>query len=277
MTPAIKPDRMGILLRVGLFILIGWLGTVIFSFLMYTVAGIGIFATSAMSTFAAAAVANAITVRVYERGRLSDLGLGWTATSKREMFLGFAAAAGAAVVILGGPLATGFAHFEPSPGVEHPWASFLFVSLVLLFGAAGEEMLFRGYAFQLLVRSIGPFATILPVSFLFGLAHLGNLNSTLLGVINTALWGILLGFAYWRTNALWLPIGLHFGWNFTLPLFGVNLSGFTMGVTGYALHWRTGDLVSGGAYGPEGSVLASGIVVALFFVIQRAFPELPEE
>ena len=118
MTPAIKPDRMGILLRVGLFILIGWLGTVIFSFLMYTVAGIGIFATSAMSTFAAAAVANAITVRVYERGRLSDLGLGWTATSKREMFLGFAAAAGAAVVILGGPLATGFAHFEPSPGVE---------------------------------------------------------------------------------------------------------------------------------------------------------------
>jgi uncharacterized protein len=148
---------------------------------------------------------------------------------------------------------------------------------VLLFGAAGEEMLFRGYAFQLLVRSIGPFATILPVSVLFGLAHLGNLNSTLLGVINTALWGILLGFAYWRTNALWLPIGLHFGWNFTLPLFGVNLSGFTMGVTGYALHWRTGDLVSGGAYGPEGSILASGIVVALFFVIQRAFPERPED
>jgi membrane protease YdiL (CAAX protease family) len=276
MTPADeKPTRLGILLRVGLFILIGYLGMVIFPFIIYPLAGIVV--TSAMATFAAAAVANAITVRIYERGRLADLGLAWTVTSKREMFIGFAAAAGAAVVILGGPVITRFANFERSPGVEHPWASFLFVSLVLLFGAAGEEMLFRGYAFQLLVRSIGAFATILPVSILFGIGHLNNPNATLLGIVNTVLWGVLLGFAYWRTNALWLPIGLHFGWNFALPLFGVNLSGFTMGVTGYALHWRTGDLWSGGAYGPEGSILASGIVVALFFVIQRAFPELPED
>ncbi len=276
MTPADqKPTRLGILLRVGLFILIGYLGVVIFPFIIYPLAGLMV--TSAMTTFAAAAVANAITVRIYERGRLADLGLGWTATSKRELFIGFAAAAGAAAIILAGPVITGFANFERSPAVEHPWASFLFVSLVLLFGAAGEEMLFRGYAFQLLVRSIGAFATILPVSILFGIGHLNNPNATLLGVVNTVLWGVLLGFAYWRTNALWLPIGLHFGWNFTLPLFGVNLSGFTMGVTGYALHWQTGDLWSGGAYGPEGSLLASGIVVVLFFVIQRAFPELPED
>jgi membrane protease YdiL (CAAX protease family) len=275
MTPAAKPTRSGIALRVGLFILIGWLGMVIFPLLFYPVSGILV--TSAMATFASAAVANAITVRVYERGRLSDLGLAWTPASKRELFLGFAAAAAAAVVILVGPLATGFAYFERAPGVEHRWASLMFVSLVLLFGAAGEEMLFRGYAFQLLVRSIGAFATILPVSILFGMEHLGNPNATLLGAINTTLWGILLGFAYWRTNALWLPIGLHFGWNFTLPLFGVNLSGFTMGVTGYALHWRSGDLWSGGAYGPEGSILATGIVVVLFFVIQRAFPERAED
>jgi membrane protease YdiL (CAAX protease family) len=275
MTAADKPTRVGILLRVGLFILIGWLGMVIFPFLIYPVAGLLV--TSAMATFAAAAVANTITVRVYERGRLADLGLGWAASSKREIFLGFAAGAGAAVVILGAPLATGYAYFERATGVEHPWASFLFVSLVLLFGAAGEEMLFHGYAFQLLVRSIGAFATILPVSILFGIEHLNNPNATLLGAVNTMLWGILLGFAFWRTNALWLPIGLHFGWNFALPLFGVNLSGFTMGVTGYALHWRAGDLWSGGAYGPEGSLLTSGIVVALFFVIQRVFPELPED
>jgi len=276
MTPAVKPDKMGILLRVGLFILIGWLGMKIFPVVIYT-AGAGILITSAISTFAAAAVANAITVRIYERGRLADLGLAWSHTSRREFLIGFAAAAGAVVVILAGPAAAGFAHFEPSPAVEHPWASFLFVSLVLLFGAAGEEMLFRGYAFQLLVRSIGAFATILPVSILFGVVHLFNPNATMMGLINTILWGILLGVGYWRTNALWLPIGLHFGWNFALPVFGANVSGFTMGVTGYALRWRTGDFWSGGAYGPEASVLATVIVVALFFVIQRAFPERPED
>ena len=54
---------------------------------------------------------------------------------------------------------------------------------------------------------------------------MGNENASIFGIGNTMLWGVLLGFAYLRTRALWLPIGLHFGWNFALPLFGVNLAG----------------------------------------------------
>jgi len=130
-------------------------------------------------------------------------------------------------------------------------------------------MLFHGYAFQLLIRRLGAFATILPAAIIFGLAHLGNDNSSLPGFGNTMLWGILFGYAYLRTGALWLPIGLHFGWNLVLPLFGASLSGFTMGVTGYALHWKAGDLWSGGAYGPEGSLLTTATVVVLFFVLRR--------
>jgi hypothetical protein len=42
-----------------------------------------------------------------------------------------------------------------------------------------------------------------------------------------------------------------------------------MGVTGYALHWKAGALWSGGGYGPEGSVLTTVVVIALFFVIHR--------
>lgn len=264
------PDKFGILLRVGLFAIIGWAGLVMFSLLMLPIAGLMV--TSALSVFAAAAVANAIVVRIYERGRLSDLGLGWTVTSLREFLIGAAAAGGAAVVILAAPLAFGAARFEPAASVEHPWSSAAFVSVVLLFGAAGEEMLYHGYAFQLLIRTMGAFATILPVSALFALAHLSNPNVTVLAIVNTFGWGVLMGYGYLRTGALWLPIGLHFGWNFVLPLFGVNLSGFTMGVTGYALRWRAGDLWSGGGYGPEGSLLTTVILVALFFVVQRAIP-----
>jgi membrane protease YdiL (CAAX protease family) len=266
-----KPDKLGIALRVGLFVLIGWMSVVMFSWVLISVAGLLV--TSALSTFAAAALANAITVRIYERGRLADLGLAWNAASLREFGIGLALAAVAAVFVVGGPLATRMAQFEPAPAVEHPVASMLFVSLVLLFGAAGEELLFHGYAFQLLIRSLGAFATILPASILFGLAHAGNVNANLLGLINTVLWGILLGYAYLRTQALWLPIGMHFGWNVTLPLFGVNLSGFTMGVTGYGLHWNAGALWSGGGYGPEGSLLTTVIVVVLFFAVQRLIPE----
>lgn len=265
-----RQDYVGLLLRVGLFVLIGWVSLAILATLMNWIAGLLV--TSVLSTFGAAALANAITVRVYERGRLSDLGLGWTETSGREVLTGIAAGAGAAILILGGSIAAGIARLEAAPGVDHPLASFAFVSVVLVFGAIGEEMLFHGYAFQVLIRRLGGFATILPASVVFGVAHLGNQNASIEGVLNTILWGILLGYAYYRTQALWMPIGLHFGWNFALPLFGANLSGFTMSVTGRTLTWRIGDLWSGGAYGPEGGLLTTMIVAVLFFAVRRMTP-----
>ena len=271
------PGKLGIALRVVLFAVIGWLTLVLSSTAMSAILGRqeGYFVIAALSSFTAAAVANAVAVRVYERGRLSDLGLGWTGTSGREFLVGAAASVAAVVAILAVSLAWG-ASFEPAPAVEHLWASLAFVTLVLLFGAVGEEMLFHGYAFQLLIRSLGPFATILPAGVLFGLAHSGNLNANYLGILNTSIWGVLLGFAYLRTRALWLPIGLHFGWNLALPLAGANLSGFTMGMTGYALRWSAGDLWSGGGYGPEGSLLTSAAVLALFFVVGRATRQPPD-
>ena len=141
--------------------------------------------------------------------------------------------------------------------------SLLFVSAMLAFGAVGEELLFRGYGFQLLLRHAGPFATILPVAVLFAAAHSANLNSTPFGLVNTFLWGLVLGFAVIRSGDLWLAIGLHFGWNWSLPLFGVNLSGFKMSVSGYVLQWNAGDLWSGGEYGPEASVLTFAMMPLL--------------
>jgi len=261
--------KLALVQRVGLFALLGWLGVLVFPILMQA-APAGLLVTSALSTFAAGALANAIAVRIYERGRLSDFGMGKSASAPRHFLVGIAIGASAAAVVLGGPLILHAAKLEKSPAATiHPWAALTLLTAALLFGAAGEEMLFHGYAFQLLVRSMGPFATILPVGVLFGLAHMGNENATPLGVFNTLAWGILLGYAYWQTEALWLPIGLHFGWNLMLPLFGANLSGFTMGLTGYALRWSVGNLWSGGDYGPEGSLLTTLAVIALFWVVAR--------
>jgi membrane protease YdiL (CAAX protease family) len=263
-----KTDLLGLVLRVGLFILIGWLSLQIFGLTLFWITGSPMIA-STMAVFAAACLANAITVRVYERGKLSALGLGWSHTSSNEFLLGLGSGAGAASLVLLLPVASGVASFEKVPGSEHVVASLIFVSFVLLFGAFGEEMLFHGYAFQLLIRRLGAFATILPAAVLFGVAHMDNPSSSWLGIGNTMLWGVLFGYAYLRTGALWLPIGLHYGWNVALPLFGANLSGFTMGVTGYALHWKVGSLWSGGDYGPEGSLLTTGVVMVLFFVLHR--------
>jgi membrane protease YdiL (CAAX protease family) len=156
------------------------------------------------------------------------------------------------------------------PNQHFAWPNLIYFSILLLFGAIGEEMLFRGYAFQVFMAAVGPFAAILPTAVLFGFMHASNPGFTLLAGINTVLWGVLLGYSFLRSGDLWLPIGLHFGWNWTLPLLGVNLSGLTMGITGYTMRWRIGGLWSGGAYGIEGGLLTTAIVIALYFYLQKA-------
>ena len=267
-TEGLKP--LAILLRAGLFILIAALGYFLVFPLLFGLAGTPVLVNATLGTFATAAVANAVALRIWARGRLADIGLGWTGPSRRNFALGILGGIGSALFVILLPVAARGADIEPAPNQHFALPSLLLVSIILLFGAAGEEMLFRGYAFQLLVKAIGPFATILPVATLFGLAHSANSYFTWLALVNTILWGILFGYAFLISGDLWLPLGLHFGWNWTLPLLGVNLSGFTMGITGYSVEWKVGDLWSGGAYGPEGGLLTSAVVIGLFFYVQKA-------
>ena len=272
--PDSKPEikKLDLLLRVAVFVVIGWVGMRAFAILMLPVGGLLV--ASTLSTFAAGALANVLVSRLFGSGRPDDFGLGWQELSGRELLTGWACGAGAAVTVMGIPLLFGLARFEPvAEQVPHRWVALLLVSAALLFGAAGEEMLFHGYAFQILTRGMGAFATILPVGVIFGLAHLGNEHPSAGGVGNTVVWGVLLGYVTWRTGALWFPIGMHFGWNVILPLFGVNLSGFTIGLTGFTLHWSVGTLWSGGAYGPEGSLLTTVAVIGLFWVVGRVTKE----
>jgi len=271
-TPArFDPDKVRLLVRVGVFVLLVILGRMVFPVLMQPFGGLLV--VSALSAFATGAMANALVARGWERGQLSDFGLGWTPASGRELATGIAGGAGGAVLIVMVALVSGLANFDTVPLADRAWGGIPVLIVVLLFGSVGEELVFHGYAFQHLVRHMGEFATVLPVGILFGLLHLGNQNVTFLAVVNTIAWGVLLGCAYLRTRALWLPIGLHFGWNVATPFLGVNLSGFTIAVTGYELHWRTGVLWSGGAYGLEGGLFTTVVVAGLFVLPYRVIPQ----
>jgi membrane protease YdiL (CAAX protease family) len=172
--------------------------------------------------------------------------------------------------VLAPPLVLGMAHLQFTGTMAYDSLAFLAACLVA--GAVGEELLFRGYAFQLLLARVGPYATVLPMGVIFGLLHSGNPNASWLGLANTAGFGILFGYAYVRSRDLWLPIGLHFGWNVTLPMFGANLSGIKIinEVTGHRMVWTAGDLWSGGEYGPEASVLTTGVLLVLFVYLWKA-------
>jgi membrane protease YdiL (CAAX protease family) len=253
-----------VLLKVMVFVFLGLAGEVLFGQLFWQLMEPRIFLVAALSVFAAAAVANALAMRIWERGSLLDIGFAWNSAAVRNLLVGLGGGIVSAIVVIFGPVLEGAADVvKTGPPIEV--GSVVFMLVVLVFGAIGEEMLFHGYGFQVLMGALGPVATILPVSVVFAWAHAGNLNVSPLALVNTGLWGLVFGFAFWRSGDLWLPIGVHLGWNWTLPLSGANLSGFTMNVTGYAVRWRAGtERWSGGAYGPEASVVNTGVLVVLF-------------
>ena len=229
----------------------------------------GLLVASTVGRLLASLFANWISLRIFEDRSVAAVGLPLNRAAIDNLGFGVLGGVGAACVVLALPLLTGAAHFTAT--TDPPSAGTLpFVTLLLIAGAMGEEMLFRGYGFQILLATFGPWATILPVSILFALLHGVNPNATWFGLVNTAGFGVLFGYAFLRSRDLWLPIGLHFGWNFTLPLFGANLSGFTMSVTGHQMAWSAGNFWSGGDYGPEASVLTSAVLIVLFVYVAKA-------
>lgn len=274
-----RETRLGTLMRVLFFIAV----VVIGSYFIETTAALLLHSAiidATLGIFATGLLANMLTMRIFDRRPLADIGLGNGPGTGKNFALGAALGGGTAAILLSIPLLARAGHIVPNPDAAKSSIAAMGVSLVfylvmLLFGAAGEESIFRGYAFQLLVERLGPFATVLPVGLLFGFAHAGNPNATKLAVMNTALWGILLGYAFLRSHDLWLPIGLHYGWNAVLPLFGTGLSGITIEVTRYTYRWDLAPLWSGGTYGPEGGLLATIFIVLLFVALARV-PIVPQ-
>ena len=259
--------RMSVVIRVVFFLAVALSGLIIIAplldFLGPVVAGtVGLCATGLL--------ANLLTIMIFDRRPLADIGLQGTRASLINFVLGLALGGGAALFMLLAPLLAGTGHLVQRLGFQSTSLTLAFYLFTLLVAATGEELIFRGYAFQLLVEKMGPFATILPISVIFGVAHAANPHSSRVGVLNTVIWGVLLGYSFLRSHDLWLPIGLHFGWNIVLPLFGVNLSGLTIEVTRYSYQWELSPIWSGGDYGPEGGLLATIFVVALFFALMRA-------
>lgn len=265
---AAPADRAHLYLRVGVYVFLYLAALMLFARAVVSVGGLFLGVT--VSQLLAALAANLVALRIYGRRSLADLGLGFNGASLRHLALGIAAGMGSAALTLAPPLAAHAARLLPDPGARAGWDIFLFTAAGLAAGSAGEEVLFRGYGFQMLLRAWGPHTAIFTVGALFAVLHGGNPNSTWLGLLNTAGFGILFGYAFLRSGDIWLPIGLHFGWNFTLPLFGVNVSGLTMRLTGYRMEWSADTLWSGGPYGPEASILATAVLAVLAVFLWKA-------
>ncbi|RUL65818.1 CPBP family intramembrane metalloprotease [Dyella dinghuensis] len=125
-----------------------------------------------------------------------------------------------------------------------------------------EELAFRAVLLRLFARMFNPLAGLLISSALFGIAHLTH--ATPFQAVEVAFnAGLTLGLPYMLTGRLWMSVGLHIAWDFwEESLLGVNT---TNGVLISVPDLSKPVYLTGGAYGPDGSLLAS-LIAALAIV-----------
>jgi membrane protease YdiL (CAAX protease family) len=123
--------------------------------------------------------------------------------------------------------------------------------------AITEEIVARAVLFRIVERSLGTWIALVLSAALFGVAHAFNPGATIVSTLAIALEaGVLLAAALILTRRLWLAFGLHAAWNFTEGgIFGAAVSGGKAhGVL--ASHFDGPTLLTGGAFGPEASIVA---------------------
>lgn len=267
MTDAVKRDLLRPLIGAGTCFLL-------YRVLLYILAPIGQVMGGRMIALTvpplvAAAISSALAMAIFESRKLADTGLAWVDGTLRNLAIGIGLGVAAASLAVLPAVALGHAHFHYSANADVSWGDALFTPVLLFCGALGEEIAFRGFVLQYLMRGYGRWAAIVGIGTLFGLFHAGNPGATTMSTINTAGFGIVFGAAVLRSRDLWLPAGIHFAWNAALPFLGVGLSGLTIKVTGYELLWNAGMFWSGGSYGPEASGLTSAVIVLLLVAIWK--------
>lgn len=131
--------------------------------------------------------------------------------------------------------------------------------------AVAEELMFRGYILGRLLRTrMNKFLALSLSSLLFASLHLMNPNIAFMPVLNLLLAGVLLGSTYIYTRNLWFPISFHLFWNWLQgPVLGYEVSGNKFGESLLKLHLSDNTLLNGGAFGFEGSLFCTVLLVML--------------
>jgi uncharacterized protein len=149
------------------------------------------------------------------------------------------------------------------------WAGFFLI--VALY----EEFFTRGYTQFTLTQTLGFWPAAILLSLGFGALHLENQGENWVGILGAIGIGFFFCLTLRRTGNLWFAVGFHTSWDWGESyLYSVPDSG---GVApGHLLHssLQGSRWLSGGAVGPEGSVLLFVLLGLLWVLFDRLYPEV---
>ena len=133
------------------------------------------------------------------------------------------------------------------------------------------EIILIGIVFRLLEEQIGTVIALLLFIVLFAVLHINVKGATFVSVGATAMQaGFMLPAAYVFSRNLWLPVFIHFGWDFAEPgIFG-GINPSTSTTESLLTSKITGNsLLTGGENGPQDSLssLLLCLVLGLIFLL----------
>ncbi|MDF1502565.1 CPBP family intramembrane glutamic endopeptidase [Roseisolibacter sp. H3M3-2] len=139
------------------------------------------------------------------------------------------------------------------------WGTALSQLALLAPAALYEELLVRGYPFQVLREAGGAWPALLLTSAVFGVLHWQNPGATVGSVAIVSLAGVFLGAVLLATGSLWAAFAAHLAWNWTLAgALHAAVSGLPFAAPDYRVVDAGPDWLTGGAWGPEGGAAAAG-------------------
>jgi membrane protease YdiL (CAAX protease family) len=139
--------------------------------------------------------------------------------------------------------------------------------------AISEEFIFRGYLLFVYTRGMKFWYAALILSILFGVAHLGNPNENVFGILQVVVVGMIFCLTIRRTGTLWLAVGFHATWDWAQTFFygtpdsGLLGAGRLLNSSSVGPKWLTG-----GSAGPEGSLIAFVVLLLFALLIHLRFP-----
>ncbi len=146
-------------------------------------------------------------------------------------------------------------------------ANFIFYTLALFLNAVSQELLCRGFLFQTIKRNIGLKTAVIVTSLVFLLMHGGALQGGIIPSLNVFGAGVIFAIALYKTGQLWLPITLHFVWNF---MYSSILYKPISGYDGLQLfHTKGNELLAGGQNGVEATIITTVTIIVIIFLEQN--------
>jgi membrane protease YdiL (CAAX protease family) len=205
-----------------------------------------------------------ILLRWFDRRPGGMLGLGFSSGWLRELAVGLAAGIGSTGLLVAILVVTRSVSLGLSPQLAESMSSLPRFLFIFSMAAAVEELVFRGYPLQALAEGSRRFIAGALLCAVFTMGHGDNPDVTIVGITNIFLASVVLTVLYFQTRRLWLPIALHLSWNFTQSwLWGFDVSGIKIEDQLFVVTPVGSDLITGGEFGLEGSILSTILFVAI--------------